>query len=81
MSSMHQFAISGCLFFKIYPLIVAPHEFVRASMRHECNIEIDYYISEAYVEPYPYWIVRLTWLSAFLFGGFFWWGVIEVLTR
>jgi len=51
-------------------------------MRHERNIEIDQsYISEAYVEPYPYWIVRLIWLSAFLFGGFFWWGVIEVLTR
>ena len=51
-------------------------------MRHERNIEIDQtYLNEAYVEPYPYWIVRLAWLSVFLFGGFFWWGVIEVLAR
>ncbi len=51
-------------------------------MRHERNIEIDRsYISEAYAEPYPDWIVRLTWFSALLFGAAFWWGVIEVLTR
>ena len=51
-------------------------------MRHERNIEIDQcYMTEAYVEPYPIWIVRLIWLSAFMFGVFFWWGVIEVLTR
>lgn len=51
-------------------------------MRHERNIEIDQsYMAEADVEPYPFWIVRLIWLSAFLFGGFVWWGLIEGLTR
>ena len=52
-------------------------------MRHVRDIEIrsDPTWHEAYVEPYPFWIVRLIWLSAFLFGAFFWWSVIEVLTR
>lgn len=51
-------------------------------MRHERDIEFNQtYLNEAYVAPYPDWVVRLVWLSAFLFGGSFWWGVIEVLTR
>jgi hypothetical protein len=51
-------------------------------MRHEPSFEIDQsYKSNACVEPYPDWIVTLAWLSAFLFGGFFWWGVITLLAR
>jgi hypothetical protein len=51
-------------------------------MRHERHIQIDQsYMTEAYVEPYPDWIVGLIWLSAFLFGVLFWWSVIEAITR
>ncbi len=51
-------------------------------MRHERNFEIDQaYLDEAYVEHYPGWIVALVWLSVFLLGGCFWWGVIAILAR
>ena len=50
-------------------------------MRHEHDFEIDHSYHKAYAAPHPDWIVTLAWLSAFLFGGFFWWGVITILAR
>ncbi len=51
-------------------------------MRHEQHFEIDRsYISKVHAEPYPEWILTLVWLSVFLFGGFFWWGVVTILVR
>jgi hypothetical protein len=56
--------------------------FVRVQMRHEHNFEIDRAcIAKTYAELYPEWIVTLAWLSVFLFGGVFWWGVIMILVR
>jgi len=51
-------------------------------MRHEHNFEIDRtYVTKTHAEIRPDWIVMLAWLSAFLFGGVFWWGVITILVR
>ena len=51
-------------------------------MKHKHNFEVDRAcITRTYDESYPDWIVTLTWLSVFLFGGFFWWSVITMLVR
>ena len=51
-------------------------------MRHEREIEINQpWLNDAYVVPYPGWLVTLVWLSAILFGGLFWWGVISLIAR